>query len=69
MSFGDGKDSGKSLEEQRNAIPPLQVNKINIISDSLKTELKQLINEVLDERNEKMHRDANDDSWLYRGTY
>jgi len=69
MSFGDGKDSGKSLEEQRNAIPPLQVNKINLISDSLKTELKQLINEVLDERNEKMHRDANDDSWLYRGTY
>tara|TARA_B100000524_G_scaffold99619_1_gene47716 strand:- start:1109 stop:1345 length:237 start_codon:yes stop_codon:yes gene_type:complete len=69
MSFGDGKDSGKSLEEQRNAIPPLQVNKINIISDSLKIELKQLINEVLDERNEKMHRDANDDSWLYRGTY
>ena len=69
MSFGDGKDSGKSLEEQRNAIPPLQVNKINIISDSLKTELKQLINEVIDARNEKMHRDANDDKWLYRGTY
>ena len=36
MSFGDGKDSGKSLEEQRNAIPPLQVNKINIIYYSLK---------------------------------
>ena len=47
MSFGDGKDSGKSLEEQRNAIPPLQVNKINLISDSLKTELKQLINETI----------------------
>ena len=31
--------------------------------------VKQDINEVLDERNEKLHRDANDDSWLYRGTY
>ena len=49
MSFGDGT-SGKTLEEQRAAIPPMQVNKMNLISDSLKVELKQLINEVLDER-------------------
>jgi len=49
MSFGDGT-SGRTLEEQRDAIPPLQVNKLNLISDSLKVELKQLINEVLDER-------------------
>ena len=28
----------------------MQVNKLNIISDSLKIELKDLINEVLDER-------------------
>ena len=49
MSFGDGK-SGKTLEEQRAAIKPMQVNKLNLISDSLKVELKQLINEVLDER-------------------
>ena len=49
MSFGDGT-SGRTLEEQRAAIPPMQVNKMNLISDSLKVELKQLINEVLDER-------------------
>ena len=49
MSFGDGK-SGRTLEEQRAAIKPMQVNKLNLISDSLKVELKQLINEVLDER-------------------
>ena len=49
MSFGDGK-SGRTLEEQRAAIKPMQVNKLNIISDSLKIELKDLINEVLDER-------------------
>ena len=49
MSFGDGT-SGRTLEEQRAAIKPMQVNKLNLISDSVKVELKQLINEVLDER-------------------
>ena len=49
MSLGDGK-SKKSLEEQRDAIPPMEVNKMNLLSDSLKVELKELINEVLDER-------------------
>ena len=38
MSFGDGK-SGKTLEEQRAAIPPMQVNETNLLSDSLKKEL------------------------------
>ncbi len=49
MSYGDGK-SGKSLEEQRAAIPPADKHKLNLISDALKVELKELINEVLDER-------------------
>jgi len=50
MSYGDGKGSGKSLEEQRAAIPPAEQPKLNLISDALKVELKQIINEVLDER-------------------
>jgi len=50
MSFGTEKSGGKSLQEQRDAIPPMVVNKMNLISDALKVELKQLINEVLDER-------------------
>ncbi len=50
MSYGDGKGSGKSLEEQRAAIPPADKHELNLISDALKVELKQLINEVLDER-------------------
>ena len=50
MSYGDGKGDSRTLEEQRAAIPPLQVNKLNLISDSLKIELKDLINELLDER-------------------
>ena len=49
MSFGSGS-SGRSIQEQRDAIPPLKVNKMNLLSDALKTELKDLINEVLDER-------------------
>ena len=53
MSYGDSKGEGRSIEEQRDAIPPLKVNKLNLISDSLKIELKDLINEVLDERNDK----------------
>ena len=49
MSFGSGM-SGRSIQEQRDAIPPMKVNKMNLLSDALKVELKDLINEVLDER-------------------
>ena len=50
MSYGTGKGDGRSIEEQRAAIPPAEFAKVNLISDALKEELKQLINEVLDER-------------------
>ena len=53
MSYGTGKDSGKSLEEQRAAIPDVKPKQINIITDALKAELKDIINEVLDEREKK----------------
>ena len=52
MSYGTGKGDGKSIQEQRDAIPATIPKEINIISDALKQELKDLINEVLDERNE-----------------
>ena len=69
MSYGTGKGDGRSIEEQRASIPDVKPKVTNLLSDALKSELKDLINEVLDERNEKLHRDANDDAWLYRGTY
>jgi hypothetical protein len=50
MSFGSEKSGGKSLQEQRDAIPPMVKNEMNLLSDTLKKELKELINEVLDER-------------------
>ena len=49
-SYGTGKGDVRSIEEQRAAIPPAEFSKVNLISDALKEELKQLINEVLDER-------------------
>ena len=49
MSLGTG-DTGRSVQEQRDAIPPMKVNKTNILSDALRIELKDLIHEVLDER-------------------
>ena len=50
MSLDTGKATGKSLEEQRASIPDVKPKQINIITDALKAELKDIINEVLDER-------------------
>ena len=50
MSLDTGKDTGKSIEEQRAAIPDMEVVKTKLFSDSFKKELKDLINEILDER-------------------
>ena len=49
MTFGS-TSTPDDIQRQRDAIPPLKVNKMNLISDALKIELKELINEVLDER-------------------
>ena len=55
MSYDTGKGSSKSIEEQRAAIPDYIPPKINILTDALKAELKELINEVLDEREGKVN--------------
>ena len=52
MSLDIGKDTGKSIEEQRAAIPDMEVVETKLFSDSFRKELKELINEILDERNE-----------------
>ena len=84
MSYGES-DDGRSLQEQRDAIPPLETRKMNLLSDALKVELKQLINEVLDQRehqkklegpydfpedeSEMVVDEYGDTEWMYRGTY
>ena len=55
MSYGTGKGDGRSIQEQRDAIPPAEFKQVNLISDALKEELKQLINEVLDEREQRQN--------------
>ena len=49
MTLGS-KGTPEDIQRQRDAIPPMVVNKTNLLSDALKVELKELINEVLDER-------------------
>ena len=49
MTYG-GKNTPSDVEAQRAKIPDAIPNKINLISDALKKELKDIINEVLDER-------------------
>ena len=49
MTFG-GKSTPEDIEAQRDALPDVIPKKINLISDALKKELKDIINEVLDER-------------------
>ena len=49
MTLG-GKGTPEDIQKQRDAIPDVVPKQINIISDALKQELKDLINEVLDER-------------------
>ena len=49
MTFG-GKSTLSDIEEQRAKIPDVKPKEINLITDALKKELKDIINEVLDER-------------------
>jgi hypothetical protein len=60
----DDKQSWKYAD----GYPPMPVATKTLFTDTFKKELKELINEVLDER-EKRYYDKEDDSWLYRGTY
>lgn len=56
MSAGGGTTS--DIEAQRDALPPMVKTEMNLLSDALKVELKQLINEVLDEREYKHKLDG-----------
>ena len=49
MTFG-GKSTPEDIEAQRARIPYVKPKEINLITDALKKELKDIINEVLDER-------------------
>ena len=58
---------GREVKAKRE-YPPYTPKVIPVFTDMERKELKEIINEVLDER-EKRYHDNKDDSWLYRGTY
>ena len=47
---------------------PMPVKRLTVFTEMEREELKEIINEVLDEREQRYYRNE-DDSWLYRGTY
>ena len=49
MTLGD-KSISSDIQAHRDRLPDVKPKKINLITDALKVELKELINEVLDER-------------------
>ena len=49
LTYG-GKSTPSDIEAQRAKIPDVKPKEINLITDALKKELKDIINEVLDER-------------------
>ena len=49
MTYG-GKNALSDIEAQRAKIPDVKPKEIKLISDALKKELKDIIHEVLDER-------------------
>ena len=49
MTYG-GKSTPSDIQAQRDRLPDVKPKQINLISDALKAELKDLINEVLDDR-------------------
>ena len=48
---------------------PMPVKRLTVFTEMEREELKEIINEVLDERARKEIPYYEDDSWLYRGTY
>ena len=52
MTYG-GKSTPSDIQAQRDRIPDVKPKKTNLITDALKVELKELINEVLDEREKR----------------
>ena len=49
MTYG-GNSTPSDVEAQRAKIPDVKPKEINLITDALKKEIKDIINEVLDER-------------------
>ena len=59
-------DRGIEIEDKRE-YKEYKFKKLRVFSDKEREEIKEIIHEALDEREDRYERE--DDSWLYRGTY
>ena len=68
MTLDDPYDKGKVFKGDPETYPSFKSNKIDLFSPLARKELKEIINEVLDERLQHNTQHESDE-WLYRGTY
>ena len=67
MTSKDPYDKGYVSNIPVKDYPVFKPNRLNVYTYKEREELKEIIHEVLDEREERFYKD--DDEWLYRGTY
>ena len=67
MTDGTVKYSTNQYNQDNTTTKEYKFNRLRMFEDKEREELKEIINEVLDEREKRYEID--DDSWLYRGTY
>ena len=67
MTDSTVKYSTNQYNQDNTTTKEYKFKRIRMFEDKEREELKEIINEVLDER-EKIYK-IDDDDWLYRGTY
>ena len=67
MTSKDPYDEGYVSKVPAKDYPEFKPNRLNVYTYKEREELKEIIHEVLDERERRFYKD--DDEWLYRGTY
>ena len=67
MTIKDPYDKGYVSKVPVEDYPEFKPSRMNVYTYKEREELKEIIHEVLDEREERFYKD--DDEWLYRGTY
>ena len=67
MTDGTVKYSTNQNNQDNTTTKEYKFKRLNVITDKEREELKEIINEVLDEREKRYERE--EDDWLYRGTY
>ncbi len=67
MTCKDPYDEGYVSKVPAKDYPEFKPNRLNVYTYKEREELKEIIHEVLDERERRFYKD--DDEWLYRGTY